>query len=967
MIGPIALPVRITAAFADATLEPALRAAIARVAGALGLDLAVALTVEPAAAPPAIWIDGQRLRYGAETVVRARMAALGRLLAPGEASGAELLDPGLAPDARAAWLAALVEGALIAQLAPALDVEHGELALLLGAVLACGVSIGSFAELGDALRALAPGKPAQRTEQLISRFHPRRIVLELARADLVELARRDPHGDAAPLAAVHDRAYNELGIAAPIQLVLADLPRGRYRVTINHLAELIQPLVPADRALVPPSPERPTVHVVPWNDAAALGPTGGDATTALDYLALELSDAVTRRAARLIERGDVEHRLAGLGKPAVVALVTAGPHHVELPRVLRALLAEQVSIRDLGRIAEQLVDHHEVEAPPPRSHIVLTRGLAVNDGLPAPAHRLEEAVRRVLGGAIRTRVARDHRLAVLLLSPGVERTLIGEPPPAWCDALVDAIVELAGASPVDAVLTTIEIRARLRALCADVLPDFPVLSFQELPLDTELTPVATVDLPSPVPADAPPRSAIVRNADDGFAVWLADAATGLPALDELIDDAGTPPPPGDALRRARAFAADPGRAPDSLADQGWGVIVPVGPRGDALHGAIQPLVEFRRGEQQAFFRLYRVSPRLDAAESAAWLREIFESDPEHRRPRYLLILGDLSEVSLELQLALAPLAGVGRLAFTHLAEYTQYAHKAIAAEQRTRDQLRPLIYQCDDGSRAQAIAKRQLVEPCAAQLDALTRDRRYRVATTAVRGDGKAGLLAGARDADFLFSVGHGAGSAMPYAQRTRLQGALLTAPGELLTGDDVAGQPFLPGGVWFLFACYGLGTPARSSYATWIDELYRSQRLRDRDRAAIEAGQLVPGDAPFIADLPRRALANPEGPLAVIGHVDLAWSYSFTTEGQSRFDRLFSTIQLVLGAQLAGFAFEQLTRNCVVASDQLAQLYLQRSEHARGMAPPVEPRLLARTWMLRQDLRGFVLLGDPAARLRLA
>jgi hypothetical protein len=174
-----------------------------------------------------------------------------------------------------------------------------------------------------------------------------------------------------------------------------------------------------------------------------------------------------------------------------------------------------------------------------------------------------------------------------------------------------------------------------------------------------------------------------------------------------------------------------------------------------------------------------------------------------------------------------------------------------------------------------------------------------------------------------------------------------------------------VPGGVRFLFACYGLGTPARSSYAAWIDELYRSQRLRDRDRAAIEAGQLVPGDAPFIADLPRRALANPEGPLAVIGHVDLAWSYSFTTEGQSRFDRLFSTIQLVLGAQLAGFAFEQLTRNCVIASDQLAQLYLQRSEHDRGMAPPVEPRLLARTWMLRQDLRGFVLLGDPAARLR--
>jgi len=56
-----------------------------------------------------------------------------------------------------------------------------------------------------------------------------------------------------------------------------------------------------------------------------------------------------------------------------------------------------------------------------------------------------------------------------------------------------------------------------------------------------------------------------------------------------------------------------------------------------------------------------------------------------------------------------------------------------------------------------------------------------------------------------------------------------------------------------------------------------------------------------------------------------------------------------------------------VIASDQLAQLYLQRRENERGVAPPVEPRLLARTWMLRQDLRGFILLGDPAARLRLS
>lgn len=966
----IALGVRVVASIADGAGEIAV--AVARVAAALGLEVEPAVELVEGGVVPQIWIDGARLRYPAQLLVRARMAALGRLITPDERAE----DPRAAMTP--AWLAAIVEGALIARpdalagpavsgaLAAALDVERSELAWLVGQVLESGVSIGSPTLLGEALHALPAGRATQRAEALISRFHPRAIAVELARADLVELARRDPHGDAAPFAGVHDRAHVELGLSAPIRLALADVPRGHYRIRINHLAELAQPLVPADRALVAASPDRAPLYIPAWDDTAALGPADADATTALDYLALELSDAMARRGARLVERGNVDARLAALNKPALIALAAAGPHLVELPRVLRALLAERVPVRDLGRIVEQVVDYHEVEAPPPRAHIVLTRGLPVNEGLPAPADRLIESVRRVLGGAIRTRAARDHQLAVLLLSPVVERALIGEPPAAWCDALVEALVARA-ATDVDAVMTTIEIRARLRALCADALPDLPVLSFQEVPLDTELIPVATIELASPgAPAD-PPRVAPARQVEDGFAIWLADAATRLPALDALLDDAGAPPPPADSIRRARAFAADPGRAPDALADQGWGVIVPIGPRGDALHGAIQALVDYRRTAQQAFFRLYRVAPNQSAADAADWIREIFESDPAHRRPRYLLILGDLGEVSLELQLALAPFAGVGRLAFADLADYARYADKAVAADQRAKARIRSLIYLADDASRATAIARQQLVEPCAAQLAQLARDRRYQLEPGPITGGGKAALLAGARDADFLLSVGHGAGSAMSYADRTRLQGALLTAPGELLVGDDVGAGAFLPGGVWFLFACYGLGTPARSSYASWIEDLHRTERLRDRDRAVIEAGQLGPGEAPFIAELPRRALANPDGPLAVIGHVDLAWSYSFTAEAQSRFDRLFSTIQVVLQAQLAGFAFEQLVRNCVIASDQLAQLYLQRSEHERGLAPPVEPRLLARTWMLRQDLRGFVLLGDPAARLRVA
>jgi hypothetical protein len=79
---------------------------------------------------------------------------------------------------------------------------------------------------------------------------------------------------------------------------------------------------------------------------------------------------------------------------------------------------------------------------------------------------------------------------------------------------------------------------------------------------------------------------------------------------------------------------------------------------------------------------------------------------------------------------------------------------------------------------------------------------------------------------------------------------------------------------------------------------------------------------------------------------------------GQSRFDRLGSALHVLLHQQLAGYALEQLMRHCSAAATQLADYY------ATDGADPIG---LARTWMLRQDLRGFILLGDPAARLRVS
>src|SRR5262245_54561146 len=85
----------------------------------------------------------------------------------------------------------------------------------------------------------------------------------------------------------------------------------------------------------------------------------------------------------------------------------------------------------------------------------------------------------------------------------------------------------------------------------------------------------------------------------------------------------------------------------------------------------------------------------------------------------------------------------------------------------------------------------------------------------------------------------------------------------------------FLPGGVWVMFACFGAGTPSRSAYHHWLAR-WQASGEHDGDLAPVLASLPADGEPAFLAALPQAALASPSGPLAVIGHLDLAWSYGF-------------------------------------------------------------------------------------------
>ncbi|MCA9657822.1 MAG: hypothetical protein KC486_05720 [Myxococcales bacterium] len=412
--------------------------------------------------------------------------------------------------------------------------------------------------------------------------------------------------------------------------------------------------------------------------------------------------------------------------------------------------------------------------------------------------------------------------------------------------------------------------------------------------------------------------------------------------------------------------------PEDLRHQRWGVIAPEGAEGDRLLDAIRPLIRRREEQQGAKAIVYRVPPRMDALEAIDWRRNVFETGAQFRDdlPRYQLVLGDLHQVSADLQAVQAIDAFVGRLAFDSLDDYAAYVDKALRWEERAADgaRRRLLMHTVHDGTDSTSVGHRELVAPSYKLLeDKFKYDRSIDVDLQALGSDDPypGELLSETFDPapTVLFSLSHGDGAPRrgwrSYDLQRRAQGAMSFGRGGSLTGDELRDRVFLPGGLWFMLACFSAGTPSTSKFERWLRELQASGA---QSAAPAEVLRSLPkeGQAPFVAAVPKAALANPDGPLGFVGHVDLAWTYSFRRidsrdKAQSRPARFAELLRAAATGARIGLAFRQLYSYFTQIDNELV---------VRQADPNTPAERRGHLWMLRQDLAGYVLLGDPAARL---
>jgi hypothetical protein len=209
-----------------------------------------------------------------------------------------------------------------------------------------------------------------------------------------------------------------------------------------------------------------------------------------------------------------------------------------------------------------------------------------------------------------------------------------------------------------------------------------------------------------------------------------------------------------------------------------------------------------------------------------------------------------------------------------------------------------------------------------------------------------------------LFSATHGMGGWKPGdPDQEARQGALLcqdwkgvgsvAPPEHYFAASDLGADAQVRGLVAFFFACYGAGTPKVDPYVH-------------------EPGQPPPTVAPqpFVAALPKALLSHPQGgALAVVGHIDRAWGFSFLSmTSQPLLNPFQNALGWILLGKPIGFAMKDFNEKYAVLSAGLSAML---EKVGWGMAVPHEK--LAIEWLQRNDAQNYVVLGDPAVRLHVS
>jgi hypothetical protein len=407
--------------------------------------------------------------------------------------------------------------------------------------------------------------------------------------------------------------------------------------------------------------------------------------------------------------------------------------------------------------------------------------------------------------------------------------------------------------------------------------------------------------------------------------------------------------------------------PADVTEAGWAIVFS-NDEDQRVKAELEPLVEHRRfqiGDDKLKVLDYQPGERWPD-----WLERhrtaIGNIDPE-KVPYYVLLVGAPDRIPFSFQYLLGVEYAVGRLSFDDADGYRRYVRGIVDYESgaTTRDAVATFFGTRHPFDGATQLSADSLVTPLADsfrpggrfgsavsgyRIDQVLAEQATKTALREILdGSGPSGRPA------LLFSATHGLGG-WPAGHPDQLarHGALVCqdwpgvgqiSPDHYFAGADVRPDADVHGMVAFFFACFGAGTPREDTFAH-------------------VPGQLPPVVAarPFVAALPKELLCHPEGcALAVVGHIDLAWGYSFTSGGEAQLLPFQNAAGRILLGQPVAHATKDFNERYAALSASLSDV-LERIGFAGLVVADDE---LARLWTERNDAQNYIVLGDPAATVK--
>lgn len=408
--------------------------------------------------------------------------------------------------------------------------------------------------------------------------------------------------------------------------------------------------------------------------------------------------------------------------------------------------------------------------------------------------------------------------------------------------------------------------------------------------------------------------------------------------------------------------------PKSLSSAGWCVIF-APDVGQDVKAALRPLLDHRKAQAGAFYKDDLIYEPGQTKEQFLQKHKADNGPADPKLiPYYVLLVGSPKSLPFQFQYDLDVQYAVGRLYFDKVADYEKYAEGVLAAErdEAARPPKRAAFFATsnkDDRSTKRTL--NDLVRPLA---DALQKQcpqwPQTRVFGEEALKKNLGPLFGGSERAALLMTATHGMRFAPGDPLQPGDQGALLcqewvrppkgqekpVLPEEYFSAADVADDADLRGMIAFLFACFSAGTPDLSDFDLDI----RAPRIKNPLPIASQT---------FLSGLAQRLLAHPRGGcLAVLGHIDRAFTLSFSWSDESQTQIFESVLGRLLDGYPIGAATEFINqRHAELAVSTTRDYMIWR---AQGHLTESGTADLARRLRASHDVRNFVVLGDPAVRL---